>query len=102
MKAKLLVGRPLQAWHETRTSKEQARFARSDTLRTTSDGQTAATPRPWCAQRGTDTHMKRLLDTLAAAPKHENEPEKMWKGNSKHQTKTNIPGGCIVVTGSFI
>lgn len=37
-----------------------------------------------------------------AAPKHQHEPGKKWKGNSKWQMKTNILGGCVAVTGSFI
>lgn len=37
-----------------------------------------------------------------AAPKHQHEPGKKWKGNSKWQMKTNILGDCVVVTGSFI
>lgn len=82
--------------------KEQAHFARSDTFRTTSDRRAGAAPWPRRARRGTHTCKKRLLETLAAAPKHEHNPAKKWKGNSKWQMKTNILGGCVVVTDSFI
>lgn len=102
MKAKPLVRRPLEAWHKIRTSKDQAHFARSDTFKTTRDQRAAATPWTWRTRRGTDSYKKRLMETLAAAPNHEHEAVKKWKGNSKWQMKPNILGSCIAVTGSLI
>lgn len=65
MKAKPLVVRPLEAWHETRTSKSKVYLARSDTAWATSNERAAATPRTLWAQKGTDTCKKKLLETLA-------------------------------------
>lgn len=102
MKAKPLVGRPLEAWHETRTSKSKLTLL-DQTHPGLRERRELPPPLEPCELREALALARRSSwKPWLAAPKHQHEPGKKWKGNSKRQMKTNILGGCVVVTGSFI
>lgn len=96
------MGTPLEAWHETRTSKSKLTLLDQTHpgLRAMRELQLPLKP---CELTEALTLARRSSwKPWLAAPKHQHEPGKKWKGNSKWQMKTNILGGCVVVTGSFI